>query len=176
MSKHRSCAEFGADRDHELLATFDRLMAESDGKMPLGALIAQVGSQPASRFYISELRAQRVLQQRRRGKAAGTSTPTRQRLYRALEERVAELMREDTALKFADAVVQAVNSPAPEFYMEPSSVRVTLYALLRRRRAERRARLLSSRAGYRSYRDPARDKAHRYARIGICDNNGTNND
>lgn len=145
MGIRRTCAEFGADRDKELLEVFDLMLAESDGSGTLASLIAQVPKQPASRFYVSEIRAHRVLMKRRHGEARGTATPSRRRLYNDLQKRVDQLMEADPTMGMADAVVQAVNSPAPEFYIEPSTARVTLYALLKRRRAEGRARLLANR-------------------------------
>lgn len=142
MSTHRSYAEFGEERNSELLEKFDKLLAESPMGTPVINLFQRLVALPARRFYVSELRAMRVIGAMRRGIAPGGCTRTRRRMYGEIMRRVDLLMTGGRHLAFADAVVEAVNSPAPEMYMEVSSAKVTVYALLRRRRTERRRQRL----------------------------------
>ncbi len=80
---------------------------------------------PTSRFWVSEERAYNVLLAFRRNDPPALKG-TRRRMYMDLWERVCDLLDDDADLSFADAVHAAVNSPAPEFYLTPQSVRVIL--------------------------------------------------
>lgn len=139
MSRQRTNAEYGADRDAELLRLFDRMMAAAPAGETVTAIFERLAVQPASRFYVSELRAIRVISAMRRGNMSLEGvTGSRRRMYAEINRRVEALLRENPEMCLADAVVEVVNAPAPEFYMEPSSVKVTVYGLLRRRRMQRR--------------------------------------
>ncbi|MDE7160777.1 MAG: hypothetical protein K2O24_08060 [Muribaculaceae bacterium] len=138
MSRQRTNAEYGAARDAELLRTFDRLMQEAPAGKSVASLFERLVEQPASRFYVSELRAIRVITAMRRGSLRPGSSRSRGRMYAEVNRRVERLLAASPEMSLADAVVEVVNSPAPEFYMEPASARVTVYGLLRRRRNMRR--------------------------------------
>ncbi len=138
-------SEYGPDRDRELLSVFDRMLQDAPVGKPVVDVMAEAGRQPASRFYIGELRAIRVLRYRRRRGEFMPMSASRRRLYTDLHKRVEALQESHPGMALDDAIVEAVNSPAPEFYMEPESLRVTLYGLLRRRRAERRAAMKGGR-------------------------------
>ncbi len=140
MSRQRTNAEYGADRDAALLSLFDRMMASAPADSSINSIFEDLARQPAPRFYVSELRAIRVISAMRRGNMSLKGvTDSRHRLYAEINSRVECLLGQHPDMCLADAVVEAVNSPAPEFYMEPSSVKVTVYNLLRRRRMARRA-------------------------------------
>ena len=138
MSRQRTNAEYGEARDAELLRTFDRLMEDAPAGASVASLFERLVDQPASRFYVSELRAIRVIAAMRRGSLRPGVSRSRGRMYAEVNRRVESLLEKTPGMPLADAVVEVVNSPAPEFYMEPASARVTVYGLLRRRRKARR--------------------------------------
>lgn len=135
----RTPAEFGAHRDTDLLNNFQRLLGLAPAGSTVDDIFPELVRQPAERFYVSEFRACRVISHwMRAGYAPSGFRRTRLRMYGEIKERVEAMMSRSPGMRLSEAVSRVVNSPAPEFYMEPGSARVTLYALLRRRRNRRR--------------------------------------
>lgn len=87
---------------------------------------------PADRYYISEERAYSLINEKRRQSPLwrGKMVPSRRRMVEDIESVAIRLMEADPSLSLRDAVAQAVNSPAPNFYLTPNSIRTLLYRSL----------------------------------------------
>lgn len=121
-------------RDHELLMNFRRELAESRG-VPLRELFGRAAKRPASRFWVSELRAAEVVSAMMRGVAPDNMMPQKLKMYEEILRRVEGIRARKPGHPLSDAVFEAVNSPAPEFYLTDDSARVIIYRLRARRKA-----------------------------------------
>lgn len=128
MKKPGTKSEFIDDRDTELARRVRNLMRERN--ITFCQAIKLASETPASRFWIDEDRAIRLLRERRNGIGNGPKNRRRRRLLLDLERRVEKLIGDNPDISFYDAVTRAVNSPAPSFY---ASVRTT-YRVLHRQK------------------------------------------
>lgn len=135
MKKRGSTSDFMAQRDHELLMNFRKELMESRG-IPLRELFGRAARRPASRFWVSELRAAEVISAMMRGVASEKMVPQKKRMYEELLRRVEAWRSDNPGRPLSDAIFEAVNSEAPEFYITDASARVIIYRL----RANRRSR------------------------------------
>lgn len=143
MKKLGSTSDFTPQRDSELYSRFKELLAAS-GSAPLRQLFGQAAAMPASRFWVSAERAAIVISDLRNGRNIEVTekmTPMRQRMYAELRRRVDVILRDSPQICLAHAVEEAVQQPAPEFYLTDESARLIIY---RHRRRLKAAALLNS--------------------------------
>lgn len=133
MKRRGAISDFTAQRNRELLQTFHRLLRDSRG-VALGELFGMTARSPASRFWVSELRAAEVISAMMRGEQFDNQVPQKRRMYEELYRRVKSYMGAHAGCRLSDAVFAAVNSPAPEFYLTDKSAKVIIYELRRNRR------------------------------------------
>ncbi len=133
MKKSGSISEFIEQRDRELSAAFREILLTAD--MPLSEMFAAAAKRPCSRFWVGESRAFRVIKEMIGG---STSTQTgsamldkKCEMYGEILRRVEERLRSDSGCRLEQAVHDAVNSPAPEFYLTDKSARVIIYRIRR---------------------------------------------
>ncbi len=131
MKKKGSVCEYSRERDKMLIKAFRTCISES-ASINLDEIFAEVSRFPAERFYVSELRAMAVIRHHLKKGVWTVRGGRRLEMFRELEARVLNLMGADSELEFEDAVVMAVNSPAPNFYLTPRSCRTLIYNLLKR--------------------------------------------
>lgn len=130
MKKIGSVAEFGRQRNEELMAAFHAAMRDP-GLRSLDDMFKAAAKAPASRFWVSERRATEVVSAMMRGVPLERMTPKRRDMYKELYRRALLYIKEKPGCSLYDAVFAAVNSPAPEFYLTPKSARVILYRFRR---------------------------------------------
>lgn len=135
MKKSGSISEFIEQRDRELAAAFREILLSAD--MQLSEMFAAAAKRPCSRFWVGESRAFRVIKEMLEGH---TSTQTgssmlvkKQEMYGEILRRVKERLSADSGCSLEQAVHEAVNSPAPEFYITEKSARVIIYRIRRRK-------------------------------------------
>ena len=135
MKKSGSISEFIEQRDRELAAAFREILLSAD--MPLSEMFAAAAKRPCSRFWVGESRAFRVIKEMLEGH---TSTQTgsamlvkKQEMYGEILRRVKERLSADSGCSLEQAVHEAENSPAPEFYITEKSARVIIYRIRRRK-------------------------------------------
>lgn len=123
-------AEFGPQRDMELLRAFNHQLKHKTYRS-LAEYFFHAAKMPASRFWVSERRAYEVMCRMKRGDHLENMFRQKRRMFSEIYRRATEAMRADPSLSFYSATFEAVNSPAPEFYMSPKSARVLIYKLRR---------------------------------------------
>lgn len=129
MKKQGSICDFTSQRDAELCLAFRRLIHEASF-INLPTIFRKVAESPASRFFVSEQRAYLVISQWRRTGHLPVSTPLRRRMFALISERVDEILGRNPDYSLQDAVFDAVNSPAPSFFLTPGSARTLIYKAL----------------------------------------------
>ncbi|MCH5214370.1 MAG: hypothetical protein J1E97_04195 [Muribaculaceae bacterium] len=127
MKKRKSHCDWKESRNAELQERFLALIG--CGAPDVNVLFEAIAVSPAPRFYISEERAYQLIgHHRRTGLWPRGMFPTRLRMIKEIDRRVQLLRRADPSLTLKDAVFEAVNSPAPCFYLTSSSVRSIFYS------------------------------------------------
>lgn len=101
-------------------------------RSPLREIFAEAAAQPCTRFWVSEERAILVMKQMMRGESIETMNPKKQEMYREIYGRVCRIMEREPGYSLIDATCEAVNSPAPEFYLTAKSAKVIIYQIRRR--------------------------------------------
>lgn len=137
MKKKGNVVAFTGRRNEELLEAYKQQLGYL-GMMPLWRIWERIAQTPASRFWVSEFRAYEVMLRIRRGDRLLEMIPKRREMFFEIYMRVRELMEDEPDLRLTQAVDEVVNSPAPEFYLTPRSVRTILYRFRKKQRAERR--------------------------------------
>lgn len=126
MRKKGAVAEFSLQRDRELLRSFSEVLCLL-GEVPLERLFERASLRPASRFWVSETRAEVVVRKMLKGDSLAEMNPKKREMFGEICLRVKRLMDLDPELTLEDAVSAAVNSEAPEFYLTAKSARTMIY-------------------------------------------------
>lgn len=141
MKKLGSTSDFTEARNKELLRAVRRLVMDPSCKS-MTEVYAQAVMEPCSRFWVSERRAAEVISKMLRGQDRDwKSVPLRSKMYGELYRRVKAWREENPGHHLSDAVFEAVNSPAPEFYLTPESAAVIVSRVMKRNAERRRAEL-----------------------------------
>lgn len=138
MRKKGFQAEYTAQRNEELRRALKRAILSPDSRSLDHSYELAVAT-PASRFWVGERHAADILNAMKRGKQLRNMKPKTRAMYEELYRRASAYLRKHPAASMAEAAFEAVNSPAPEFYLTPMSAKV----ILSRARIRARARLRS---------------------------------
>lgn len=129
IMKHKgSVCDFNEERDNELKRVYTRLLVEMRWKN-LREVFEAVSKQPASRFYVSELRALTVIKHRERTGMFPVMNETKQAMFEEIWNRYQYMRKVRPDDSAADIIFDIVNSPAPAFYLTPGSTRTILYRI-----------------------------------------------
>lgn len=126
MKKKGNVCEFTSQRDAEMWSCFRKILGDVK-LINLSRIFAEVASSPASRFFVSEDRAAVVIRYHLRHGEWNVKGAQRIRMFSEIESRVLEILQSNPGTRFEDAVYDAVNSPAPGFFLTPRSCRTILY-------------------------------------------------
>lgn len=126
MKKIGSVCEFNAERNRELVRAYFRttpIEGEPDGMRRFQA----AAESPASRFWVSERRAAEVVRGMMKGMSIAHMSRKRREMFMEIFRRTREYMERHPGVALEEAAFEAVNSPAPEFYLTAGSARVIIY-------------------------------------------------
>lgn len=128
MKKQGSCGDYMPQRNEELLNAFKQELVHL-GVLSNDEIFSRAAHREASRFWVSEQRAAVVVSRMFKGDKLHKMNPTRRRMYYEIYRRVKMLMEKNPKQTLSGAVFEAVNSPAPEFYLTDKSAKVIIYRL-----------------------------------------------
>lgn len=131
MKKKGSVSEFGEERDRELVRCFRKRLGEVR-VIDLDKIFAEVAAHPAPRFYVSEFRASVVVRHHLRHGEWNVKDGKRREMFCEIEKRLLSLRKRCPDLSFEEAMVEVINSEAPEFYLTPRSCRTLIYNILKK--------------------------------------------
>lgn len=124
-----STLAFTRERNMALIRTFRRLVADVDHIAP-HVIARRLVDSPSPRFWVSEERATAVISAIIRGKPVLDSMrPSKREMFLEIYRRVCAIRRRHPHRKLLFIVSEVINSPAPKFYMEPSSALERLYKI-----------------------------------------------
>lgn len=129
MKAYGSVLAFTHERNEALLAAFRRFTSEAK-YIRLDEIALKIVNSPSPRFWVSAERAAAVVSCIMRGKPVlAGMRPSKREMFVEIHRRVLALKEECPGLCLFDLALIVVNSPAPKFYMEPSSVVERLYKI-----------------------------------------------
>ena len=129
MKTFGSVLLFTRQRNEALLAAYRRLASRS-GFIRLKDIGRQIADSPSPRFWVSEERAAFVVSAIMRGKPILRSMrPSKREMFIEIHRRVVELKKKCPDWPLNRLVAEVIDSPAPKFYMEPSSVIERLFKI-----------------------------------------------
>lgn len=131
MKKKGSVCDYSRERNDALVKSFRRCLSRAK-VIDLPAIFREVSESPAERFYVSEMRAAVVIRRHLKDGVWIVKGKERLEMFQEIENRVLFLISEGKGLSLADAVFEAVNSPAPRFYLTPRSCRTLIYEHIKR--------------------------------------------
>lgn len=117
MKKKNSISEFTGHRNETLLRNFRESLARQS-QISFAKAFHDAANAPAPRFWVSEVRAYRIIKQMLKGEdPTAAMIPEKQRMYAEIFERVRLLMKKNPSIPLDRAVFDVVNSPAPSSYI-----------------------------------------------------------
>lgn len=125
MKRKGSTSDFASQRNEELRRAFFSQDTYSTGDENLRKVLKT----PTSRFWVDPDNARDVISRVIKNPALFSKMkPERERMYRALLEKYAEIQRQYPKLSRVACVSMAIYSGAPEFYIAPATARAILYS------------------------------------------------
>ncbi len=121
----RTPFEYRDDRGQNLLEVFNQELGKSEEDL-MEEVIQRAVDRPARRFWISEERAQRVLNEMARKPLSTRYHPLKREMYEEIRRRCDKVERQHPQWTFSRCVCHVVNQPAPKFYLSVSSARVII--------------------------------------------------
>lgn len=124
-----STLAFTRQRNQALLDAWRRHAATMD-IVTLREIGDRVVNSPSPRFWVSEERASAVISLLLRGRPVlDTMRPTKREMFTEILRRVTLLRQTHPDWRLSRLVAKVINSPAPKFYMEPSSALERLFKI-----------------------------------------------
>jgi len=121
--KHKgNVNEYKQEQDAEVMSAYRRIFGIYGGMIGVSRLYELVAFAPASRFFVSELQASRVIKRFVRGEVVGNMRGARLRMYSEILSRVNGLRSENPDMSLPHAVAMVVCQPAPEMYISPRQI------------------------------------------------------
>ena len=130
MKKKNCCCDYTASRNERLRQEFLRRLGRNVRN--LRVIFAELATAPAERFYINEDRAYYIIKERIRRGEWPSMLPTRRRMLELIYAGAMALREADPSLTLRQAVCDAVNSPAPGYFLTPRSIRTIIYENLKK--------------------------------------------
>lgn len=143
--KHKgNTNEYKQQQDTEVMSAYRRIFGIYGGIVGVRRLYELVAFAPASRFFVSELQASRVIKRFARGDAVSNMRGGRLRMYSEIHSRVRELRSECPDMPVSRAVAKVVCQPAPEMYISPRQISAIIDKERKKCYEERRQRFFRS--------------------------------
>lgn len=134
MKPHGTVNELSVERRKALLKAYMKQIAISRS-IHLPDICKAVALSPAPRFWVSPMRAAIVISQIRRGDRLDNMRPTTRDMFMEIYRRAISLQAEHPDLTMLAIARKVVESPAPQWYLTPDTVKVLI---CRSRRMSRR--------------------------------------
>lgn len=120
---------FTRERNAALLHAYRQHVASAN-VIRLNEIGVRIVNSPSPRFWVSEERAAAVVSAIMRGRPIlDTMRPTKREMFEEIHRRVLALKELHPDWRLCELVYEVVNSPAPKFYMEPSSALERLFKI-----------------------------------------------
>lgn len=132
--------EYEEARNADLMKVFRRVRAAYPD-VSLHEIYRRVVEEPSERFWVSEERASIVISAMTKGDRLEKMHDTKREMYFEIYSRVLEMRKSRPEDSIYDLTFDAVNSPAPKFYLTPGSAKVIIHKIKHEWYEERKRKL-----------------------------------
>lgn len=132
--------EYEEARNKDLMRAF-RKVKDAYPSASLHEIYKRVVEQPSERFWVSEERASIVISSMTKGETLENMHSTKREMYYEIYSRVLEMRKSRPEDSIYDLTFDAVNSPAPKFYLTPGSAKVIIHKIKHEWYEERKRKL-----------------------------------
>lgn len=130
------------ERNAALYEAFKKLSSEYP-KRHMRTICEQIIAMPAKRCYVGEERACDVVSSLMAGRKCLIRSEARRRMYEHLVALTTEIRRNNPGVTMEAAVFEAVNTPAPEYFISVATAVSLIYEEIRREIKCQRALLMA---------------------------------
>lgn len=117
------------ERNENIMRVYRRVLAQAEYPLDMDAVYKAVSEAPADRFYVTAERAMNVLSRIDEGDPLSSMVEGRRQMYLEIHRRVAHLQGRHREWPRLKAVITAITSPAPRFYLEASSLKIIIWRI-----------------------------------------------
>jgi len=140
MKHHGNKFEYEAERNHDLMSAYHRLI-EAAEYISLDDIYNKVVQCPSVRFWVSEERAAIVISRMLKGDDLHYMSRNRQLMFKEIYKRAMEIRKNQPELTMFEVAFRVVRQPAPCFYMTPGSAKVYICSVKKKWYEERKRKL-----------------------------------
>ena len=131
------CNDLRQLRDKDLFKAYEKTLKRLGKKATetkrIDILIMASNSQ-AQQFYISPYWAMHTVPAILRGEDPNIKSPYRKELVIEIARRYKKLKQEKPDIPMMEAMEKIINTPAPQFYLSPKSVKIIFHNILKKKR------------------------------------------
>lgn len=123
MKHHGAMMEYAEERMQDLMRAYDEYISSCDYiRMP--DVYAAIVNMEARRFWVSDIRATKVIYAMLRGVNIKGMRPLKREMFEEILRRVLDLRKKRPELTIRACCSIVVASPAPKFYLTPGSAKI----------------------------------------------------
>lgn len=123
MKHHGAVMEYAEERMQDLMRAYDEYISSCDYiRMP--DVYAAIVNMEARRFWVSDIRATKVIYAMLRGVTIKGMRPLKREMFEEILRRVLDLRKKRPELTIRACCSIVVASPAPKFYLTPGSAKI----------------------------------------------------
>lgn len=123
MKHHGAMMEYAEERMQDLMRAYDEYISSCDYiRMP--DVYAAIVNMEARRFWVSDIRATKVIYAMLRGVNIKGMRPLKREMFEEILRRVLALRKKRPELTIRACCSLVVASPAPKFYLTPGSAKI----------------------------------------------------
>jgi hypothetical protein len=122
------------ERDMDLLKAYKEALSEAQFPFLLSDVIAETIKKPAKRFYCATRGVYECIKAIRRGEVVDFGSDEKERMVKDIHSIVKDLEPEREGTHLKEIVEEALDKPAPEFYLKKSSAIVILHHIQKQAR------------------------------------------
>lgn len=123
MKHHGAVMEYAEERMQDLMRAYDEYISSCDYiRMP--DVYAAIVNMEARRFWVSDIRATKVIYAMLRGVNIKGMRPLKREMFEEILRRVLDLRKKRPELTIRACCSIVVASPAPKFYLTPGSAKI----------------------------------------------------
>lgn len=123
--------DYAEERIAYLMGEYRRYISSST-HIRMEELFSYIVNQPAPRFWVSPVRAAVVVGSMMRGNKLSKMRPSKIEMFQEIYKRVLALRERHPQAPLSRLVEEIVLSPAPKYYLTPSSAKIMIYKAKRK--------------------------------------------
>jgi hypothetical protein len=125
MKHHGAMMEYAEERMQDLMRAYDEYIS-SCAYIRMPDVYAAIINMESMRFWVSEIRATKVIYAMLRGVPLKGMRPLKREMFEEILKRVLDLKKRRPELTVKECCCIVVAQPAPKFYLAPGSAKIMI--------------------------------------------------